>query len=290
MATTQMTSQSNHTALQSQNQTDNQQGWHNRVKTLALALTAIALLSVAGCGSRPGTSDGGSPQGGGTAGDGGAAVACDPLATSSCARGQGCYFDVAGTGFACAKEGSTAVGGTCTQDTDCAPKLGCQFNGLFIGGTCKPFCPVKTGSGCTSPDVCFDTGDGTVGLCQPCPEELKCGSVCCQGGNVCNAGVCSPPVTCDPLVQNCTAAGQACYVDLSGSQFICATPTGTIADGQPCDLDTDCLKSSGCYYATETAEKGVCTHYCKPGASTTTCKTGQTCDDFNGDGSLGYCK
>lgn len=185
--------------------------------------------------------------------------------------------------------GSVALGGTCTQDTDCAPKLGCQFQEATNSGRCKPFCSVKGSSGCSSPEVCFDTGDGIVGICQLCPQELQCGSACCQAGDTCNAGVCTPSVSCDPLTQNCTTAGQACYVDPEGARFICSAPTGTVADGKACDLDTDGLKFSGCYYASESASSGVCARYCKPGATPTACKSGQTCDDA-GDGTVGYCK
>jgi hypothetical protein len=133
-------------------------------------------------------------------------------------------------------------------------------------------------------------GDGTVGICQPCPQKLQCGSACCQAGDTCNAGVCTPPASCEPLTQNCTTAGQACYADPDTSQFSCFASTGAVADGKACDLDTDCLKFSGCHYASDTASSGVCTHYCKPGVSPTTCTSGQTCDDVFGDGKLGYCK
>lgn len=284
-----MTPDSTPLSLTLQSQTRDHRERTEHSTTARFALTMVLLASAAGCASRPAGPDGGAAPDGGATPDAGASVTCDPLAPSACAQGQGCYFDEEGLDFVCAKAGSAAVGGTCTQDTDCAPKLGCQFPGSTNFGICKPFCSVKTSSGCSSPDICFDTGEGTVGICQPCPQELQCGSACCQDGDTCNAGVCTPPVSCDPLTQNCTTAGQACYVDPDGIRFICTASTGAVADGKACDFDTDCLKFSGCYYASDTASSGVCTHYCKPGTSPTTCKSGQTCDDV-GDGILGYCK
>ena len=92
------------------------------------------------------------------------------------------------------------------------------------------------------------------------------------------------------MTQNCTATGQACYYHWGSGQFACQASTGTVADGKECALDSDCSKSSGCSYATDSSASGVCTRYCMPGISPTTCKSGQTCADYLGDGSMGYCE
>ena len=272
---------------------------HGPIARLALAVVLLGLAP--GCGSQASGTDGGTGStGGGTGSTGGGAAnagggagssECEPLAPSTCKQDQGCYFSEDERVFACSKAGSGTTGTACAQDSDCVPKDGCnRWDGAEDKGVCKTFCSVETGSGCASPDICVDLGDPTAGLCGSCPEYLACGSACCRLSQVCSAGACSAPVTCDPMTQNCTTTDQACYFHWGSYQFACQASTGTVADGKECALDSDCTKSSGCYYTTSISTSGICTPYCKPGVSPTTCKSGQTCADLLGDGTLGYCK
>lgn len=269
----------------------------------ALALGVVVLISAAGCGSPSSGAGGGAGGSGGrsrgtgggsgssTGGGSGSSTVCKPLEPTACTQGQGCYFDRDAMDFVCSKAGSAAASGACLQDTDCVARNVCNgWDGTEDTGVCKPYCSVQSGSGCMSPDVCVDVGDPVVGICGSCPTVLKCGSECCGATQVCVAGACSDAVACDEMKQDCTATGQACYIHWGSGQFACQPSTGNVAVGKTCEMDTDCVKSSGCYYAASGATSGVCTPYCRPAASPTTCQSGQTCEDVLGDGSLGYCR
>ena len=155
--------------------------------------------------------------------------------------------------------------------------------------------------------------------CDPEDGLCKCGG---RGGEVCDDGsdggveetcvqsyfsqVCRPK--CDPLLQNCTTAGQYCFFDLSAKNptAYCAAPTGNQDVGKSCVAATDCFTTmpsprglfcAGLGSFDDPGTSGLCRQYCQTGV-TGACpfSNGDAlyCDPITGQGwsappGVGYC-
>ena len=164
-----------------------------------------------------------------------AAIGEDCLSGQSCVSGAHCDFDM-GTCVADLSEGAS-----CAGDNECASSLDC------IASTCQA--PPGEGEACldfqcASPYAC----DVDTGTCQPLRHENE----------PCNptASICSLGLVCNPDSNTCTlpgGVGSACDYDLLG--FNCGegaycdydfmldegTCQPLVADGEPCEGDTECL-------------------------------------------------
>jgi hypothetical protein len=93
-----------------------------------------------------------------------------------------------------------------------------------------------------------------------------------------------PPMTCDPLLQNCVAANDGCYPGMSGAGCF---PAGTIATNAPCTYSNDCQKGSAC---TGTAGSTVCKQLCAfPGGSGPPACDAGTCTRLTSSQNVGVC-
>lgn len=126
--------------------------------------------------------------------------------------------------------------------------------------------------GCIKGAMCWGVGMDSVGtcvaLCTGSPETPECaaGSVC----TVTNDGtldLCL--VACDPLLQDCSKPGEACYPISDG--FVCA-PDASGEEGQandPCEFTNVCDEGLMCADASavgsgcEAGSSGCCSPYCE---------------------------
>ena len=141
---------------------------------------------------------------------------CD-LVNSNCPMNQKCGYMIGAVSVrTCITAGTKTLGQSCGPMTDdCAAGLAC------VGGSCLKFCyssqDCGTGSGCTAPVAPPGTSE----------TPLTCA------------------VSCNPLLQNCANATDAC-LPISQTDTLC-TPAGTKNDGEACDPSmADCKKGSLC--------------------------------------------
>lgn len=119
---------------------------------------------------------------------------CDPLGTTPCPTGEGCYY-LLSDGFMCAPAGSGVVGDECVYGDECAPGLECigafEYLGMVFPGECLTLCSIATPLCPTTSDTC-ESLEGPVGYCEPC-QGTVCGSACCAANQTCDAGQCVLP-------------------------------------------------------------------------------------------------
>ncbi len=145
--------------------------------------------------------------------------ACDVVA-QDCPSGQACNYEpiMGAPQRACGAPGTAQEGESC-ETTGCVAGLVC------VGATgqteCLKFCSTAT--------------------------DCAMGQVCSQGvifqGSAERPLVCTgAPPSCDPLLQDCPTATDACYLTTTGGA--CA-PAGSVAVGQPCETEL-CVKGATC--------------------------------------------
>ncbi|MGC4116552.1 MAG: hypothetical protein QM765_18635 [Myxococcales bacterium] len=89
------------------------------------------------------------------------------------------------------------------------------------------------------------------------------------------AAVTTVTTGCDPVAQDCTASGQACYINWETEETECSA-VGQGAQGATCTTDTDCAKGLGCN-AGDNYDK--CSPYCD--LANPTCPAAfPACDDM----------
>ncbi|MGA9524558.1 MAG: hypothetical protein WBV82_24085 [Myxococcaceae bacterium] len=195
--------------------------------------------------------------------------ACD-LVAQDCPVGQACtYADVMGTTQrqrACSAPGTAQEGEAC-ETTGCVAGLVC------VGGPgqtqCLRFC--STNADCGMGMECFQAVEfsGTSERPLVCTET---------------------PPTCDPLLQDCPSATDACYLTQTGAA---CTPAGSIAVGQPCTTGP-CVKGATCLGLGDGGSE--CAVLCGYPNTLPTCTTGQ-CAQLRTqgggpvlDGGVGVCR
>ena len=143
---------------------------------------------------------------------------CDPYTGGGCPEGAHCVFD---QGLpVCVQDGPTAIGGACDSgDAYCAEGNCIGFDGL--GFRCYRYC--KGAADC---------------------QGLACIELS-GGSKVCQLPAAAYDEPCDPLKAPCSTAGYGCYRTALATAPICMPP-GTAAEGEACDLDTDCKASLLC--------------------------------------------
>lgn len=145
---------------------------------------------------------------------------CD-LIEQDCDAGMKCSF--LDGGRACVADGALNEGQACAGATvGCRKGLACTFLGSDGGSTCARFCRVS--NDCGAPQQCYVT--------LVLPETNERPLVCAD-----------PPMTCDPLMQNCVNTNDGCYPGSSGAGCFLA---GTAAPGDTCTYSNDCQKGSAC--------------------------------------------
>ncbi len=248
-----------------------------RIIIVQALATAVAATSLTGCPIwwDDWGHDGGSCQVGDPACDQECNVDDDCLDAYWCDAGYcepsgWCTFGCA-PGTVCDEERDTCVPlEGCTRDEDCTRYPG--------------YCDETQGI-CVMTDECLVDGDCAVfgesfvcsaGECGPdegpCPDG-HCGclsDVECDGGWICEGGVCNDPAELCIFDFSCLAGMRCqnsfCVVDCSGGS---ACPTGQVCDGALCVEDPDgggqCLYSSDCG-ASQRCVNGYCTNECSADA------------------------
>ncbi|MDP3157356.1 MAG: hypothetical protein Q8N23_32080 [Archangium sp.] len=220
------------------------------------------------------TTGGGTATGGGTGGGGGLVTGCN-IGSQNCQPGESCMLtntmgatacfpgtcDVVtqncptasdkcsyaalpdgGTGRVCAPAGNIGEGGACGAGADlCAKGLVC------INGTCSKYC-YQT-SNCTAA-----TNGQCVGVVQ-------------IGGTAELPTTCINIASCDPLLQNCPMAAEACSLTQSGPGCI---PAGNVAIGADCRMG-NCVKGAACL---GTQAAASCRPFCNLDGGMPTCASG----------------
>lgn len=250
-----------------------------RAAPLATALWLTLTLTV-GCGSDDepadtstadtAVTDSGTAGGADTAADSGAAdtgaakkdtssgVKCHPVNNTGCPAGQHCVWE--GDVITCTDDGEHGAG------EDCSDGKGCKIG------------------------VCVGVQGSDKSVCSPhCLADLECASSQCNKltdskGKVCDMGV--TVAQCDPLAQNCSGAGQACYA--GGQGFVCLA-AGSVEAGQPCPEDNSCKAGHACV-GKSTGSSGVCRKVCKIGGGSPSCDDiTASCASLLGSATVGYC-
>ncbi|PRQ09830.1 ribulose phosphate epimerase [Enhygromyxa salina] len=202
-----------------------------------------------------------------TEGDIPGANTCDPWA-QDCPEGEKCAAYNAGSDTWNANkcvplQGSAQTGDACVYDgatpgtDDCDVGYMCYYTNEEAVGICVPLC---TGSAddplCEEQFNCSISNDGSLLLCL---------------------------YSCDPLLQDCSQEGAACFWD--GSQFNC-DPAGDIPTNEPCGYINDCLPGHLCLDAAalpSCAGGACCATWCE--LSNPNCPTpGTECIPFYDEG------
>ncbi len=158
----------------------------------------------------------------------GAAVACNPVAQTGCAVGEKCAVilddvDSGASHIGCIADGTEAIGAACTEAATVCESDNCAAGGQCYNGLCHEICSTALAN-CTGTGVCVQFVDG---MGDDLPTQI------CLFG-------------CDPLVQDCVADSEACY--LVGDGGVCVVPAG--GTGLPI--------GSACIYANSCVEGGIC--------------------------------
>jgi len=223
-------------------------------------------------------------------------VLCEPQAQTGCEAGEKCTSVVVSvndpatpavdefkTETRCVPEGTVAPGAACEfgdpgEDTgfdDCMVGYYCSGG---AGGVCTEICE-KTNNGTTCTGAGAENCVTLAGIFEE--TDLSAVGVCAQA--------------CDPVVQDCEVAGDACYLNPGSAEASCAVVPGSAAD---LDQDDPCAASAagncflnGCskgYAAllplppSDTASQ--CAGFCNP-VETHTAQTGSA----GGDGAAIHC-
>lgn len=225
---------------------------------------------------------------------------CAGASDGSCCEGATCQ-NVAEIGWVCSDGsagGCAALGGACDSDSDCCSAMCDEVNGKCVTA-CVPADGRCTVNGdCCSGLSCDVEPGATSGLCkgtsgggstcsasgQGCAMDDDCCTYGQTEGDLCLAGVCTPP-SCSETGQACTAAGGGCCTGLScwaltdyEYQVPCGDPTGVgacfcdVASGSCAPEGNDCSTIVPCCegYCGPKLGSGACTSIdpadcmCKP--------------------------
>jgi hypothetical protein len=183
---------------------------------------------------------------------------CDPVNQTGCGGGQKCTWNSSTSQTECAAAGGKANGASCTVFAgidDCVAGNQC------INSVCETICS-------TNPNSC------TTGTCTIFTNTFTDNP---------DTGVCQP--TCDPLAPNC-GTGDGCYLSLTSGSAVCAPPTASATQGQPCTALNACAAGYNCMLNdTPTSMSGLdCAYYCD-----STGMGGPSCGDAGGPGSSYQC-
>ncbi len=222
-----------------------------------------------------------------------------PSGTISCnVQTQNCPT---GLGYQCLYIDNTGNGRCFTGDCnfvtqDCAGTDKCQFGIAGDGGVgrvCGPAGAAAEGAACgtAGSDDCVE---GTTCVNLNGSNERRCRKYCnsnanCTAGTLCQSlvsvsgtpqlpAICVPVQTCDPLVQNCTTVGEACYPITEGEYCLQA---GTAAVGTSCG-NVNCVKGAVCLIV---GGAGTCKQLCNldgglPACAASTCMGLTATDNF----------
>ncbi|NVB37301.1 ribulose phosphate epimerase [Pseudenhygromyxa sp. WMMC2535] len=170
---------------------------------------------------------------------------CDPWSPNDCPDGEKCAAWAAGDTWDSNK--CVPINGTGVTGDECT------YDGATLGTDT-----------CDSGYMCYYTTDG-VGSCIPlctgsaedpqCPDNFNC-SISNDGSLL----LCLP--SCDPLLQDCSIEGTACYFD--GELFNC-DPAGEIAENSECGYINDCFPGGICLDASvfpDCSGAACCGAYC----------------------------
>lgn len=101
------------------------------------------------------------------------------------------------------------------------------------------------------------------------------------GSSDCNVGG-----TCNVLMNDCTTAGEGCYLGMDGPACFAA---GTAAEGQPCANLNDCREGLGCFGPP--GGPSTCARMCCRSGGSSGCAIGDLCLAFtDAPGDLGFCE
>ena len=237
------------------------------VQGVAPARVVLALLWLAGCGSEaaPYGHDGGAAEAASI--DAPVACAlrdagCDPVRQTGCGDGAKC--SLVGSDLECVSFGDGGAGAECQAivgGDSCAGGLICASAGGQ--STCIQFCDRVCGEPCGVGTRC-NTRLGDTG-------EWGCGPL---------------PTPCDLLAQDCTAAGEACYlIEPSTGTTGCMT-AGSLPEGGACTTQGQCAPRLVCV-ASQAGGLTVCVPLCDTRA-TAPCASG-TCTALPSLDPVGYC-
>ena len=233
-----------------------------------------------GGGTTGGGTGGGSATGGGTGGGttgGGAGASCSVMSQNCTGPGESClYIDQNGNGR-CFTGACDVVAQNCTTGTDKCTYV--QSAPGVAGRACVPAGTKMPGEACgPSSDDCVKGSVCVNGKCSKyCYTDSNCGSaqsVCASlvqvPGTTELPATCVTLMACDPLTQNCTGAGDGCFLTQTGPACI---PVGTATAGQSCGATTNCAKGLTCVGMS--AQTLACHAFCNLDGGMPTCATGQ---------------
>ena len=142
---------------------------------------------------------------------------CNYILNEGCAADEKCSFPTSGAKKAeCTPAGEKAIGEECSGIGDCKEGICISLNDT--GNLCYKFC--KTMAHCDM-DECLDLKDSPYKVCELDVDYE----------------------TCDMLAQDCTKAGQGCYVTDDGA--VCL-PSGTAGIDDECESVSDCAPGGVC--------------------------------------------
>lgn len=176
---------------------------------------------------------------------------CDPW-SQDCPEGEKCV--------------PYATDGGSWNANKCVPIIGEQAP----GEPCTYAGPVAAVDDCDATGACInaqDVGGELIGTCWAfCtgnPEMPECPAAhsCAVSGSG-DLAFCIPH--CDPLLQDCSGEGQACY--WTGVEFECVFTTEDIPAGEPCGFVNDCALGHVCLLAEALPScegSSCCTAFCE---------------------------
>jgi hypothetical protein len=187
------------------------------------------------------------------------AGACD-LIEGGCDAGFKCsYLD---GGRACVPDGAPNEGQLCAgAPVSCKAGLACTYVGADGGSACSRFC--RQDVDCGAPMKCYVT--------LVLPETKERPLVCAD-----------PPMTCDPLLQNCAGANEGCYPGMGGPGCF---PAGTAGLNATCTYSNDCAKGSAC---SGPAGSTACKQLCAFPTGMPSCDAG-ACTRLSSSQTVGVC-
>ena len=184
---------------------------------------------------------------------------CNPLRQTGCDDGEKCAWVVVQADpflgrTDCVPDGTVEVGGECTDGPPGAATGydDCTAGGDCIGGHCKAICTLEANSCCTG---------------FACSEYASV----FNDDDAFNTGVCDE--LCDPVAQDCSLEGEACYLQLFSGNATCSNPAGGADDltqGDVCANDGNVCYLNGCaegyggFLYAGAGNPRRCTAFCTP--------------------------
>lgn len=182
----------------------------------------------------------------------------DLLVDRGCAAGETCTVN--GGNIECVTPGPNAAYDNCQPDSGCAAGTTCVNPPTGGAPICTPFCDRDGAGTCPGTGLCIltlATPDGTAGLC-------------------------IEPDDCDLLTGAGCTAPAACYVASSDGLTICFE-AGSVAVGDPCTSQNDCLRGHLC-----NGNPSLCEELCD--LDTPACSAGACADVTLSVAGVGLCQ